>query len=105
MWDAVSPDTIRRCFRNGGILDDSFSVVTCPYEHNPFLDIDSNNSEIDNNIESLMEQNQPEGGTFSSVEFINGDDDLVTCFETDDHSWDQQFLVSLDSQSASTGAF
>ena len=53
----------------------------------------SNTSEI----ESFMEQIQPEGVTCSSVEFINGDDDLVTCFETDDDSWDQQFLASLDS--------
>ena len=92
-WEAVSAETIRRCFRKAGILDDSFSVVTRPNEHDPFLEIDSNTSEI----ESLMEQIQPEGVTCSSVEFINGDDDLVTCFETDDDSWDQPFLASLDS--------
>ena len=78
-WDAVSPETIRKCFRKAGILDDSFSVVTRPHEHDPFLDIDSNTSEIDN-VESLMEQIQPEGGTCSTAEFINGDDDLATCF-------------------------
>ena len=55
-WDAVSPDMIKRCFRKGGILDFSFSVLNRPYEHDPFLNIDSNTSEIDNNIESLMEQ-------------------------------------------------
>ena len=29
--------------------------------------------------------------------------DLVSCFETEDESWDQQFLASLDSQTAATG--
>ena len=62
------------------------------------LDIDSNTLKTDNNIEIVMELIQPEGGTCSSAEFINGDDDIVTCFETDDGSWNQQFLVSLDSQ-------
>ena len=89
----MSPETIKRCFRKAGILDDSFCVVIRPYEHDSFLDIDVNTSDI----ESLMEQIQPNGGTCSCAEFINGNNDLVTCFETDDDSWDQQFLVSLDS--------
>ena len=61
------------------------------------MDIDSNASEI----ESLMHLIQPEEGTGSktSIEFINSDNDLVTCFETDNDSWNQQFLASLDSQS------
>ena len=59
------------------------------------MDIDSNASEI----ESLMHQIQPEEGTCSSIEFINSDNDLATCFETDNDSWDQQFLASLHSQS------
>ena len=32
VWVAVSPETIRRCFRKAGILDDSFSVPTRPQE-------------------------------------------------------------------------
>lgn len=52
-------------------------------------------------IDTSSEQIQPEGGTCSSAEFINGDDDLVTFFETDD-SWDQQFLPSLEPQKGST---
>ena len=31
------------------------------------------------------------------------DNDLATCFETDDDSWDQQFLASLDSESTTSG--
>ena len=99
-WDAVTPETIRKCFRKAGILDDSFSVVARPYyEHDPFLDLDSTALEI----ESLMQQIQPEEGTCSSTEFVNGDDNIATCFETDDDSWDQQFIASLDSQFRSTG--
>ena len=48
----MNADTFRRCFRKEGILDDSFSVVTLPNEHDLFLDIDSNTFEI----ESLMAQ-------------------------------------------------
>ena len=63
----MSPETIKRCFRKAGILNDSFSV-THPYEHDPFLDIDANTSDI-------MEQIQPEGGTCTCAEFINGEND------------------------------
>ena len=96
----MSPETIRRCFRKAGILDDSFSVVTRPYEHDPFLDIDSSTSQIPILKVTWNRSNLRE----ERAEFINVDDDLVTCSETDDDSWDQQFLASLDSQSASTGA-
>ena len=51
----------------------SFSVVTRLYEHDPFLDIDANTSDI----ESLMELIQLEGGTCSSAEFINGDNECT----------------------------
>lgn len=75
-WEAVSPETIRKCFRKAGIIDSSLSVVARPCMQDPFLDIDS--------IEGLMQQIQSEEGTCSTTEFINGDDDLSTCFATDD---------------------
>ena len=93
-WEAV------KCFRKAGILDDSLSVVTCPcQELHLFMEIDSNASEI----ESLVHQIQPEEGVCTCAEFINGDNDLATCFETDDDSWDQQFLASLESESTTSG--
>ena len=98
-WDMVNPDTIRKCFRKAGILDDTFSVVTRPHENDPFLNVDSNNIP---EIESLITQILPEGEACSSEEFISGDADLATCFETDDTTWDEQFLQSLDSQDVTT---
>ena len=46
-WEAVNPETIRRCFKKAGILDDSLSEVTPCQELDPFMDIDSNTSEIE----------------------------------------------------------
>ena len=40
-WNAVKPDTIKKCFRKAGILDESFSVVRrSEAEIDPFDDLD-----------------------------------------------------------------
>ena len=37
-WEAVKPETIKKCFRKGGVLDESFAVPSCPCEENDLLE-------------------------------------------------------------------
>ena len=40
-WEAVKPETIKKCFRKGGVLDENFTVSSCPCEESdPFEDGD-----------------------------------------------------------------
>ena len=60
VWDAVSPETIRRWFKRAEMVDVSFSVHPRQHEHNPFLDIDLNTPEIENLKVSWVRSNRKE---------------------------------------------
>ena len=51
-WSKVKEETIRKCFRNAGILNQSFDVVACPSaDTDPFLEADT---EVE--LQSLIER-------------------------------------------------
>ena len=43
-WEQVKEETIRKCFKKAGVLDDELYVVTCgmdSQDNDPFLDVDA----------------------------------------------------------------
>ena len=101
----VRSDTIKKCFRKGGILDRNFQVVRLktPTE-DPFCDLDSEDEENkhDSELEELLLQaNIPD---CCSVEnFISADNDIPTCVDLDNVNWEQDFLSELCHSNASAG--
>ena len=84
-WKDVKEETIRKCFRNAGILDSSMDVVSCDMgEDDPFADVDS-----DTDLQVLIADIIPETERCNAQEYVNGDDDLSTCNDTEDEKWDE----------------
>lgn len=107
-WEAVSKDTVSKCFRKAGILDKSFMVATREYEDkDPFDELDSvqcasgdqeqsSHSELEDLIHQL---DMPAEIKCSVSEYVNGDNDLSTCAGQDSESWEEEFLSCITSES------
>ena len=93
-WEAVKPETIKKCFRKGGVLDDSFAVSSRPCEESdPFEDGD----EIDTlEMHNLIVQLGPAEANCSVSKYVSGDDNLPVCFQFDNEHWEEQFFSSID---------
>ena len=92
-WNEVKSDTITKCFRKAGVLNDVLEVVGLDQAGadgsvDPFADIDE-----DFELQYLIEQTRSESCT--PREFISGDDDLPVCVEMDDENWENTFLEEL----------
>ena len=79
VWNEVKSDTITKCFRKAGVLNDVLEVVGLDHAGadgsvDPFADIDENLE-----LQHLIEQTGCESCT--PQEFISGDDDLPVCVE------------------------
>ena len=78
-WNEVKSDTITKCFRKAGVLNDVLEVVGLDHAGadgsvDPFADIDENLE-----LQHVIEQTGCESCT--PQEFISGDDDLPVCVE------------------------
>ena len=102
-WEAVKPETIKKCFRKGGVLDESFSVSSRPCEESdPFEDED----EVDTSeMHTLIGQLGPTEGNCSVSEYVSGDDNLPVCFEVDNEQWEEQFFSSIDPAHSASSCF
>ena len=92
-WNEVKSDTITKCFRKAGVLNDVLEVVGLDQAGadgsvDPFADIDE-----DFELQYLIEQTRSE--SCIPREFISGDDDLPICVEMDDENWENTFLEEL----------
>ena len=94
-WEAVQPETVKKCFRKAGILDECFSVVSRLCED---IDISADTREI----EALIHQLEPTEASCSVTEFVTGDDNVPVCFELDEDQWEEQFFSSIDPSMSTT---
>lgn len=92
-WSLVKAETITKCFRKAGILNNDLQVISTDLEHDndPFLEADKL-AEVHNLIEKTM----PHADSRCSVdEYLNGDSDLPVCMGMDGESWEADFLEHL----------
>ena len=95
-WSQVREETIAKCFRKAGILNDSLDVITCPImadDSHPFLEVDERLE-----IQSLIDKTMPTGKGCSVEEYLKGDNDLSVCTDFDSNTWDANFLSQLGQQ-------
>lgn len=98
-WSNVSSDTIKKCFRNAGILDKEFKVVSEGMViEDPFADLDgdsmadnSNDDEVE--LAELIEQVCEDPPDLEM--YLNFDQDIM-CQEFDDDNWNDEFFSELD---------
>ena len=102
-WEADQPETVKKCFRKAGILDESFSVVSRLCEdRDPFENIDIDISADSREIEALIHKLGPTEASCSVTEFVTGDDNVLVCFELDEDQWEEQFFSSIYPSTSTT---
>ena len=88
-WSQVAAETISKCFRKTGILDEELDVVNRgEVDLDPFIEADERME-----LEGLIDNISDSGCTVD--EFLTGDSDLAVCVEMDDDNWDTTFLEEL----------
>ena len=76
----TNADTISKCFRKAGILNENFSIASRGHEdQDPFDELDSGQSTDDELEDLIHELNMPAETTCSVMEYVNGDDEVPTC--------------------------
>ena len=94
-WTQVTAETIKKCFRNAGILIKELDVVNLGIEEDsdPFLEADERME-----LEQLIARTGTGGCTVD--EFLTGDSDLPVCTEMDADNWDETFGATADQEPA-----
>ena len=87
-WNEVKEETIQKCFRKAGILDEDLNPLTLVDDVDPF-------AEADALLQDLITQSMPTSESCSVEEYINGESSLSTCQEFDNETWDTDFLDSI----------
>ena len=88
-WTKVGEETIRKCFRKAGVLDSSMAVVERD-EEDPFAEADARVA-----LQSLINKTVSENDACPLEEYVNGDEDLAVCRDTNDSSWEGTFFETL----------
>jgi hypothetical protein len=91
-WEAVSPDTISKCFKKAGILDSGMDVVDrgMSGDVDPFEDL-----ETESLLHPLISRAMPADDRCTVEEYINGEDTVPVCSNFDNESWDETFLEEI----------
>ena len=93
-WKEVKSETIQKCFRNAGILDNDMEVSQIPDNDDLYEDIDQ--AQV---LQELILETNLESACYME-EYVQSEDSLPICHEYDDEKWDDQFMSRLASESA-----
>ena len=97
-WEAVSPDTISKCFKKAGILDSGMDVVDrgMSEEVDPFEDLDT-----DSLLHNLISRAMPADDRCTVEEYTNGEDTVPVCSNFDnDHGTKSSWKIGDSLQSS-----
>ena len=89
MWKEVKATTITKCFKKAGILNDNLDVLEVSTD-DPFLDVDENLT-----LDSLISTSMGSLETCSVDQYVNGDDNLQVCIDTDSEQLEANFMEGL----------
>ena len=100
----MGSDTIKKCFRKSGILQNDFLLVCRMGSpgNDPFDDIDDFISEdndlsgLDSELTDLIKGVLGDGEYCSAQELISAESDLPVCPEFADDTWEEDFMADLD---------
>ena len=85
----VKATTITKCFKKAGILNNNLDVLEVSSD-DPFPDVDETMS-----IGSLISTAMGSLESCSVDQYVNGDDNLQVCVDTDGDQWEAHFMESL----------
>ena len=88
-WKEVKATTITKCFKKAGILNDNLDVLEVSSD-DPFLDVDQTLS-----LGSLISTDMGSLESCSVDQYVNGDDNLQMCVDTDSDQWEANFMEGL----------
>ena len=86
-WEKVKPETISKCFRKAGVLQDATMDVvarTHDTEDDPFLESDACME-----LQNLLEKTMP------NSEYLCGEEEVPVCVDMDGKDWDANFIAQL----------
>ena len=85
-WKEVKATTITKCFKKAGILNDNLDVLEVSSD-DPFLDVDQTLS-----LGSLISTAMGSLESCSIDQYVNSDDNLQVCVDTDSDQWEANFM-------------
>ena len=88
-WSQVKEETIRKCFHKAGILGADMSVVERD-EQDPFSEADEYMA-----LQSLMTQTMNTQEVCPLQEYLNGEDGIALCRDSDETCWEESFFANL----------
>ena len=88
-WSLVKEETVRKCFRNAGILGSDMAVVVRD-EEDPFSAADECMA-----LQGLIDKTMSGHEACPLEEYMNGDSDLPVCLDVDDNSWENTSFAHL----------
>ena len=93
-WKKVKPETISKCFRKAGVLQDATMDVvarTHDTEDDPFLESDAC-MELQNLLEKTMPNSEQR---CSLAEYMHGEEVVLVRVDMDGEDWDANFIHNL----------
>ena len=87
-WTKVNPETISKCFRKVGVLQDAtVDVVARAHDtkDDPFLESDA----------CMFEKTMPSEQRCSLAEYLSGEEGVPVCVDMDGEDWDANFIAQF----------